>query len=434
MSKSFSNLIPEIVARDNMEAAFDEVVGDLKAYRRERFYAHRGEIIEKLTAEISTGQFRITEFQEYDVTDSGKVRHIKSPCVTDRIGCNAIIRVVEKYLNPTIIPTSAAAIKGRGTHRLFAKIRSDVAHDREGTRYYYESDIRKFYESISQGAVIAILREKIHDPVLLPMLINFVTLLPSGLAVGLRSSQLFGNLVLSPLDHRMKEVEHARYYYRYCDDIRAFAATKRECWHYRDVIHEEAAKLGLIIKPNDAVRPLYVGNDFLGFVYYGTHTRIRKRIKHNAARKLHKVRSRRRRREIIGSFKGMAKWGDCKHLYYTLTKQRMENNDEDFGALGWQYVAEDGKKRFNGKETSLRSLSNIRIKILDYEEDVKTRNGLRWLVAFQYENGEEDKYFTDDKEQKFFLKKMREAGKLGKVWTTIKPVPFGNGKVRYAFT
>lgn len=80
----------------------------------------------------------------------------------------------------------------------------------------------------------------------------------------------------------------------------------------------------------------------------------------------------------------------------------MENNDEEFGALGWQYVAEDGKKRFNGKETSLRSLSNIRIKILDYEEDVKTRNGLRWLVAFQYENGEEDKYFTDDKEQKFF--------------------------------
>lgn len=431
MSRNFSNLIPEIVTRDNMEAAFDEVVGDLKKYRRERFYAHRDAIIEKLTAEISTGHFRITEFQEYDVTDGGKVRHIKSPCVTDRIGCNAIIRVVEKRLNPTIIPTSAAAIKGRGTHRLFAKIRSDVAHDREGTRYFYESDIKKFYESINQDTVIAILRDKIHDPVLLPMLINFVTLLPSGLAVGLRSSQLFGNLVLSPLDHRMKETEHARYYYRYCDDIRVFAATKRECWHYRDVIHEEATKLGLIIKPNDAVRPLEVGNDFLGFVFYGDHTRIRKRIKHNAARKLHKVRSRRRRREIIGSFKGMAKWGDCKHLFYTLTKQKM---DEEFGSLGWQYVAEDGKKRFNGKETSLRSLSNIRIKILDYEEDVKTRNGPRWLVAFQYESGEEDKYFTDDKEQKYFLKKMREMGKLGKIWTTIKPVPFGNGKVRYAFT
>ena len=108
--------------------------------------------------------------------------------------------------------------------------------------------------------------------------------------------------------------------------------------------------------------------------------------------------------------------------------------DEEFSSLGWQYKSEDGKKEFDGKGVTLRSLSNIKIKILDYEVDVKTQNGLRWVVSFQFEDGTKDKYFTDDKKQKFFLNKMREEGKLGKIWTRIKPVPFGNGKVRYEFS
>ena len=65
----------------------------------------------------------------------------------------------------------------------------------------------------------------------------------------------------------------------------------------RDVYVEEMAKLGLTVKPNEAVRPLTDGLDMVGYVHYPTHTLLRKRTKQNAARKLAKVKSRKRRQK-----------------------------------------------------------------------------------------------------------------------------------------
>ena len=74
--------------------------------------------------------------------------------------------------------------------------------------------------------------------------------------------------------------------------------------------------MGLTIKSSERVAPISAGMDALGYVNYGSHTLLRKRIKVNAARKLSKLKSRKRRQQIIGSFKGMACHADCKHLFY----------------------------------------------------------------------------------------------------------------------
>lgn len=412
-----------------MRDALDEVVSDMPREEKERYRQKADTILEKLTPLISDGEFRVTRYEEFEVTDGPKKRKVQSPPVDERIGINAIMRVVERYVYPSVIRTSAASIKGRGMHKLFCKMRSDIRHDREGTRYYYECDIKKFYESIDQDLLCDLLEMYVKDVVVLRMLQSFVRVMKDGISIGLRSSQCYGNLLLSALDHRMKEREGFRYYYRYCDDIRVLCATKRECWRARGVIHEEVAKLKLRIKDSEAVRPLTEGNDFLGYIDDGEHSRLRKRTKVKAARKLSRVRSRRRRREIIGSFKGMAKWGDCKNLFYRLTGKRMD----EFKNIGLQYVAEDGKKRFGGKQVSLRSLQNKHISILDYEKEVKTDNGLRTLVSFQYDDGSYGKYFTADKQQEWYLEKLREMGKIP-FGTTIDSEVFGNGKVRYIFT
>lgn len=413
-----------------MDDAFDEVVSGLDGEERRASYeARRKEIIDRLTSEIGSGTFRITEYEQFWVKDGPKLRLIQSPCVEDRVGCNAVMRVVEKYLYPSVIKTSAASIKGRGMHRLYRKMRTDVRHDREGTRYFYMCDIRKFYESINQDLVSALMRDMIKDPVLLPILESFIRLMPHGLSIGLRSSQCFGNLLLPKLGHRLKEKEGCRYLYIYCDDIRVYGPNKKWLWHIRDIIHEEIESLGLTIKPNEAVKPTTEGNDFLGYVDFGDHSRIRKRTKQKAARKLARVKSRKRRQKIIGSFKGMAKWGDCKNLYKTLTGKNME----EFKDIGLQYVADDGKKRFAGKNVKLHELTNMHIVITDFEESVKTANGERTLVSFKYDDGTPAKYFTADKQQLWFLQRLSEMRKIP-FGTTIKTESFGNGKVRYIFT
>lgn len=430
MSKRYGYLIDQIIAYDNMSEAFDEVVGGLRNKERKAYYeAKRSRVIADLQALIVAGRFRVESYTEFEVKEGPKIRKVQSPSVKDRIGCNAIMRVVEKYVYPMVIRTSAASIKGRGMHRLYRKVRTDIRHDKEGTRYYYKCDIRKFYQSIDQKVMWGVVLEYIKDPILLPMLKNLVEMMPEGLSIGLRSSQCFGNLLLARIDHLMKEKYHVRYYYRYCDDIVMMAATKKELWRLRNILHSEVEALGLVIKPDEAIRPITEGLDFLGYVDDGSHTRLRKRTKQKAARKLAKVKSRKRRQEIIGSLKGMAKWGDCNNMYYKLTGRRMKS----FKELGLQYVAEDGKKRFGGKQVTLRSLQNVHIKIVDFETEVPTENGLRTVVSFEYDNGDTGKYFTADKQQLWYLEKIREMDEFP-FDTTIGSEVFGNGKVRYLFT
>lgn len=219
MSKRYGYLIQKIVERPNMDRAFDEVVDQLKEPRRTCYRKNRDEIIERLTERISDGSFRITHYREMWVTDGPKVRKVQSPCVEHRIGCNAIMRIVEDVLYPGVIKTSAASIPGRGMHRLFVKMRSDIENDREGTAFFYKCDIRKFFESIDQNLMWDCVKSKIKDPILLPILHNFVTLMEKGLSIGLRSSQCYGNIFLSGIDHFFKDFLGVKYYYRYCDDI-----------------------------------------------------------------------------------------------------------------------------------------------------------------------------------------------------------------------
>lgn len=433
MSKSYGNLIHLIIEHSNMNDAFDEVVGDLGAKRKAIYEKNREKIISKLQDEIKTGKFRIKHFKEYEVKDGRKKRRIQSPIVRERIGCNAIMRVVERFVYPTVIKTSAASIKGRGMHKLSKKIRRDIENDRYGTRYYYQSDIHKFYESICQIKMIRCIERYIKDKELLPILRSFITLMEHGLSIGLRSSQCYGNLYLSIVDHYMKEVIGVKYYYRYCDDIVMLAGSKKDLWRYRNALWEQIEKLDLEIKPNEAVRPISEGIDFLGFVYDGEKARIRKHTKQKNARALKRVKSRKRRQRIIGSFKGMAKWGDCKNLFYRLTGEKMK----DFKEFNLQYVAEDGKKRFAGQKVSQSKLVNLELAIEDFETDVQTPNGKRTVVSFTYLSGpmqgQKAKYFTDDKQQLQFLQKIQEMGGLP-FKTTLQMDAEAGAITKYIFT
>ena len=449
MSKRYGYLIQKIVERSNMDRAFDEVVDQLPERkvinkdgskkvlpgRRSWYRFRREEIVSRLVQHISDGSFRVDHYSEMWVTDGPKIRKVQSPCVEHRIGCNAIMRIVEDVLYPSVIKTSAASIPGRGMHKLFAKMRRDIENDREGTAFFYKCDIRKFFESIDQDLMWEFVQDKIKDPVLLPILHNFVTMMEVGLSIGLRSSQCYGNIFLSGIDHYFKDFLRVKYYYRYCDDIVILGATKRKLWLLRDILHEQAAMLNLEVKSNECVRPISEGIDFLGFVYDGQKALLRKRTKQKAARKLRKIKSRKRRQEIIGSLKGMAKWCDSKHLYKTLTGKNMESFADKVKQMkkdGVEYTGKNGKRMLTGQEVSLRTLVNMHIVVLDFEPDVPTQNGLRYVVQFQKDDGTIGKYLTNDSEQKFWLEEFRKANNIP-FDCTITPQYFGQGKVRYMF-
>lgn len=455
-----ADMMSEIATKENIEQSFNDVVSHLddgnpkdkrtgrrRPSQREKYEARKDEICTRLLADLKAGTFRISGYRNLHVVDGPKERDVQAPPVYDRVGCHAVMVVFERHVYPSLITNTAASIKGRGMHWLHHRLHEDLVNAPEQTTYFYYGDIYHFYDSILQPLMKAVVREYVSDPVLLPILDNFIEMLPTGLSKGLRSSQCFANILLDKIDKKMSSLvghyeqelpdgtfEVRPFYYRYCDNFTILAPSKKELWTLRGVLVAELSSLGgLRIKPDEAVRPVDTeGIDALGYVDFRSHSRLRKRTKQNAARKLARVRSRKRRQEIIGSFKGMACHADCSHLYHKLTGKRMKK----FSDMGISYTPKDGKKRFKGETFRLAAIQNIPIEIHDFEKDVKTSQGDgRCLVSFRNrQSGEWGKFFTASEEMKNILLQVGDLPDGFPFETVIVSERFDGNKAKYSFT
>lgn len=427
-------IIEEVIDYSNMANSFDTVLQGTrrkKSRQGRELLAHREEVIQELTEQIAKGEFRVKDYLERDIFEGGKLRRIQILTMKDRIAVHAIMAVVDAHLRRRFIRTTSASIKNRGMHDLKEYIQRDMQDDPEGTRYCYKFDIAKFYESVNQDFVMYCVRRIFKDAKLIAMLDNFVHLMPHGISIGLRSSQGLGNLLLSVfLDHYLKDRYRVRHFYRYCDDGVILAGSKAELWVIRDTVHELIGAIDLKVKENERVFPVTEGIDFLGYVIYPDHSELRKRIKKRFARKMHTVKSRKRRRELIASFYGMAKHANCNHLFNKLTGKKMRS----FKDLNVAFKPEDGKKRFAGAVVSIRELVNLPIIVKDFETGIKTEQGEdRCIVSIEM-NGEAKKFFTNSEEMKNILNQIREMPDGFPFETTIKTEAFGKGRTKYVFS
>ena len=431
------HIIEEIVEYSNISESFDQVLSGTqrKKSRQGRYLlAHREEVIKKLSERIASGQFHVTpkDIEEKDIIEAGKLRHIQFfKSLKNSIAAHAIMSIVDKHLKKRFIRTTSASIKNRGMHDLMKYIHRDMQEDPKGTRYCYKFDISKFYESVNQDFVMYCIHRVFKDKKLIAMLDNFVRIIPQGISIGLRSSQGLGNLLLSVyLDHYLKDRYGVRHFYRYCDDGVVLGKSKAELWEIRDAVHEQLEQIDLKVKANERVFPVDEGIDFLGYVIYPNHVLLRKRIKQKFARKMHEVKSRKRRRELIASFYGMAKHACCRKLFYKLTGKKMKS----FKDLNVAYKPEDGKKRFAGAVVSIRELVNLPIVVKDFEVGVKTSQGEDRCVVSIEQNGDPKKFFTNSEEMKNILQQVSEMPDGFPFETTIKAETFGKGRTKYIFT
>ena len=428
-------IMQEITSYGNMSEAFDRVLRGKKRKkcRQGRYLlAHREEVIAELTAKLADGSFRLGSYHERIICENGKVRHLQILSMYDRIAVYAVMNVVDQYLHKRYIRTTGASIKKRGTHDLRKCMQLDMDNDPEGTRYCYKFDVKHFYDNTKPEFVMRCFRRVFKDKTLLSLLDHFLHLLPEGISFGLRSSQASGNLLLSVfLDHFLKDKYGIKYFYRYCDDGVVLCGHKQENWLARNIVHEQIGEIDLEIKKNERVFPSAKGIDFLGYVTFnGSYSLLRKRVKKKYARKLHKVKSRKRRRELIASFYGMAKHACCRNLFYKLTGKKMKS----FKDLNVAYKPEDGKKRFAGTVVSIRELVNIPIIVKDFETGIKTEQGEdRCIVSIEM-NGEARKFFTNSEEMKNILAQIKEVPDGFPFETTIKTEVFGKGRTKYVFS
>lgn len=379
MAKRDGYVIEEIIARENLEEAFDVVLsGNLRKSLREGKWllAHREEFLDSVADEIASGKVNLGEWHPKDIVEAGKARHLQVFDMKARIKVGAVMQVVDRHIKRRFIRTTSASIKNRGMHDLKAYIQRDIRIDPDGMRYIYKFDIRKFYETVNQDFIMYCVRKIFKDERLIAILDSFVRVLDDGISMGMRSSQGLGNLLLSIfLDHYLKDRYSIKHFYRYCDDGMIASGSKLYLWEAREIVHEQIEVIGQEIKHNERIFPLSEGLDFLGYVIFPTYSQMRKRVKKNFARKLAKVKSRKRRTEIIGSLWGMAKHCNSWHLLETILydkeyKKLKKKAMKDFGKARSNPQTFNGKKSFRGSKISGRELDHKPFIVVDYETGV----------------------------------------------------------------
>ena len=224
------------------------------------------------------------------------------------------MNILEPIFVSVFTADTYSCIKKRGIHAAAAAVKNAL-NDTPNTQYCLKLDIRKFYPTINHDILKQLLRRKFKDQDLLWLLDGIIDS-AEGLPIGNYLSQYFANFYLSYFDHWMKEVKGVKYYFRYADDLVILSDNKPYLHQLLgDIRKYLQGNLKLEVKGNYQVFPVDSrGIDFVGYVFYHTHTALRKTIKKSFARML----SRNPNPSSTASYKGWATHCDSKHLMKTL--------------------------------------------------------------------------------------------------------------------
>lgn len=253
--------------------------------------------------------YRTSEYDIFNIHEPKERIVYRLPYFPDRITHHAIMNVLESIFVGSFTADTYSCIKKRGIHSVLEKLKGNLT-DINGTEYCLKLDITKFYPSVDHDILKGLLRKKFKDVRLLWLLEEIIDSAP-GLPIGNYLSQYLANFYLSYFDHWIKEQKAVKYYYRYADDIVILDSDKSRLHGLLIEIKAYLSDLKLEVKGNHQVFPVQArGIDFVGYVFFHSHIRIRKHIKKSFARKL----SRNPAHPSLHSYLGWLGHCDARHL------------------------------------------------------------------------------------------------------------------------
>lgn len=233
---------------------------------------------------LIAGTFTTSKYKSEMRFDGGKWREIhKLPYYPDRIVQHAIMNVCGPIWRKMFIRDTYQSIEGRGTHDARKRIESYLKT--EPKVHAIKIDIEKYYPSVNNNLMKQCVRRSIKCTKTLRLLDDIVDS-HTGLPIGNYTSQYLGNLFLTQFDWWIKQTIKLKGYFRYCDDIVFMHKDSKYLYGIFVASVKKLKNIGLQIKDKIAYR--YVckqGLDFCGFVFFGTHTRLRKKIANNLVEK-----------------------------------------------------------------------------------------------------------------------------------------------------
>lgn len=314
--KRVANLYEKIYSLENLLLADVRAQkGKSDQYGVQQHNRHWAENILKLHDMLKQKCYHTSAYSTFKIYEPKEREIFRLPYFPDRITHHAVMNVLEPIFTGCFTADTYSCIKGKGIHGAQRALERALK-DRTGTQYCLKLDIRKFYPNINHGVLKSLLRRKFKDADLLWLLDEIIDS-TDGLPIGNYLSQYFANFYLTYFDHWMKEQQKVKYYFRYADDLVILAADKPQLHRLlADIRLYLQVELKLEIKGNYQVFPVQArGIDFIGYVFRHTHTRVRKTIKQNCARKIKRSNNPQSKASYNGWF---------KHAYCINLKRKLQ--------------------------------------------------------------------------------------------------------------
>lgn len=309
--KRLNNLFEKVCCIENLELA-DSIARKGKS-KQPGVISHdknREQNIQRLHEMIRDKTYRTSAYTTFTIFEPKERLIFRLPYFPDRITHHAVMNVLEPIFVSAFTADTYSCIKGRGIHAAANMIKKAL-RDVEHTQYCLKLDIKKFYPSVDHEILKQLLRHKIKDKDLLWLLDEIIDS-TDGLPIGNYLSQYFANFYLTYFDHWIKQDMYVKHYVRYADDIVILSWSKPYLHFLLSKIRTYLdVNLKLTVKGNYQIFPVDArGIDFVGYVFYHTHTRLRKSIKKNFARML----ARNGNKKSIASYYGWAVHCNSKNL------------------------------------------------------------------------------------------------------------------------
>jgi retron-type reverse transcriptase len=314
--KRIGNLYQEICSVENLQLA------DVRARKGKKNQAsiqlhdqNRDSNILSLHDILLQKTYKTSPYTTFKIYEPKEREIYRLPYFPDRITHHAVLNILEPVFVAAFTADTYSCIKGKGIHAAALAVKHALK-DKDNTQYCLKLDIKKFYPNVDHGVLKQLLRRKFKDNDLLWLLDEIIDS-ADGLPIGNYLSQYFANFYLTYFDHWLKEVKGVQYYFRYADDLVILHSDKKYLHGIlADIRTYLQNELKLSVKDNYQVFPVASrGIDFVGYVFYHTHTLLRKSIKQRFARMMAKNPN----KASLASYRGWSNHCNSYNLLKSLT-------------------------------------------------------------------------------------------------------------------
>jgi retron-type reverse transcriptase len=192
----------------------------------QRYEANAMSNIVETRHRLISGESIQSGFVEFMLSERGKIRHIKSIHISERVVQKCLCdEVLVPILSHSLIYDNSASLKGKGVHWA---IRRFILHM---TKFYRQHgsnkgyaliiDFSKFFDRIDHDNLYKMIEKQISDEKIINLTKIFISVFGDGVSLGLGSqvSQICAIFYPNILDHFIKEKLRVKYYGRYMDDL-----------------------------------------------------------------------------------------------------------------------------------------------------------------------------------------------------------------------